>query len=623
MNEPRRFLHVVIVAAVVLSAPDASAFAQPPAREGQRPPTGSAAISGTVLSDERDPRPLRRARVTVNNAERTVGRTAITDDTGRFEFDGLPAGRYSLTAGKDGWVSVTFGQRRPGRPGTAIVVTEGQRIADITLRVPRGSVLTGTVVDENGQPFVGASVTVSRSTIQNGVRTFFPAGTAQQTDDRGTYRIYGLQPGEYIVAAVAALGQGPSAPEVRMVTDADVRRAMSDLRSSSSSRPGMVPTGANPAAVAAPSENPTIAYAPVYYPGVTFPSQATRLTIGAGEERGGIDFQLHLVRTAKIEGTLVAPPDVSPQLAVMMVAASETMPIAVSGHFRTTRADAQGRFVFNGVTPGQYSIVTRGGPVAAAPRPQQPGARPTQTPSMWAQADLTVEGRDLSDVILALQPGLTVPGVIRFEGSTLPPPPDLTRLRVSLFAVQVPGEVSLGVPPVQVEADGRFTVRGVIPGRYRVSSMVPGDQPDRGWVLKSAMLGGRDVLDTTLEVKAHQEPPDLVLTFTDRPTELSGAVQDASGAPAPDYFIIAFTTDRALWMPQARRIQAVRPSADGRYRIRNLPPGDYFLAAADDVETGEWYDPGFLQQLLGGAMKVTLGDGEQKTQDLRLATDRR
>jgi hypothetical protein len=100
---------------------------------------------------------------------------------------------------------------------------------------------------------------------------------------------------------------------------------------------------------------------------------------------------------------------------------------------------------------------------------------------------------------------------------------------------------------------------------------------------------------------------------------LSGLLQDAQGAATSDFTIIVFPTDPQYWLPQARRIQAVRPGTDGRYTVRNLPPGAYALAAVTDVEPGEWYDPDFLQELLGASMRLSLAEGDRKTQDIRLA----
>ena len=80
---------------------------------------------------------------------------------------------------------------------------------------------------------------------------------------------------------------------------------------------------------------------------------------------------------------------------------------------------------------------------------------------------------------------------------------------------------------------------------------------------------------------------------------------------------MVFSADQVLWAPQSRRIQAVRPGADGAYLIPNLPAGNYLLAAVDDVEPGEWFDPAFLQRLAPSAIRLAIADGEQKTQDIR------
>jgi uncharacterized protein (DUF2141 family) len=112
---------------------------------------------------------------------------------------------------------------------------------------------------------------------------------------------------------------------------------------------------------------------------------------------------------------------------------------------------------------------------------------------------------------------------------------------------------------------------------------------------------------------------DAVLTFADRSTELTGLLQDAQGTVTSDYSIIVFPTDSQFWVPQSRRIQSVRPGTDGRYTVRNLPPGQYAIAAVTDVEPGEWFDPAFLQELTGASMRITLADGDRKTQDIRLS----
>jgi len=71
-------------------------------------------------------------------------------------------------------------------------------------------------------------------------------------------------------------------------------------------------------------------------------------------------------------------------------------------------------------------------------------------------------------------------------------------------------------------------------------------------------------------------------------------------------------------MPLSRRILQTRPAQDGKFIFKNLPPGDYLLAAVTEVEQGQWFDPAFLAQLVDASAKITLGDGEKKVQDIRI-----
>ena len=133
------------------------------------------------------------------------------------------------------------------------------------------------------------------------------------------------------------------------------------------------------------------------------------------------------------------------------------------------------------------------------------------------------------------------------------------------------------------------------------------------------MAGGRDSLDFPLVIGPGTNITDAVVTFADKSTELTGTLQDATGAATSDYSIIVFPSDKQYWQPQSRRIVSVRPGTDGRFTTRNLPPGSYMIVAVTDVEPGEWFDPGFLEQLAAAAMRVALAGGGKKTKNLRLA----
>src|SRR4029453_16129654 len=136
--------------------------------------------------------PVRRARVSLGGAELRGGRTTTTGDDGRFSFVGLPAGRFTMTASKAGYVDIAYGAKRAGRPGTPIQIVDGQKIDKAVIRLPKGAVVTGIVIDESGEPSPSTTVRAFRYAMRTGERTLQPAGT-DTTDDRGMYRIFGLQ----------------------------------------------------------------------------------------------------------------------------------------------------------------------------------------------------------------------------------------------------------------------------------------------------------------------------------------------------------------------------------------------------------------------------------------------
>ena len=111
---------------------------------------------------------------------------------------------------------------------------------------------------------------------------------------------------------------------------------------------------------------------------------------------------------------------------------------------------------------------------------------------------------------------------------------------------------------------------------------------------------------------------DVVIALTDKVTQLEGTASNARNAPASEYTILVFPSDSALWHPQSRQIQTTRPDKTGKFRIRGLPPGDYFIAAIDPAESGEWFDPAYLEAHKTGATRFTLGEGQTLTQDVRI-----
>jgi len=232
---------------------------------------------------------------------------------------------------------------------------------------------------------------------------------------------------------------------------------------------------------------------------------------------------------------------------------------------------------------------------------------------LWGQTQVPVDGRALTGVSVSLQPGMKVHGRLVFEGGTMPT--DLTRVRVALSPSGGANGLELAQnAPAQLDTTGRFTITGVAPGHYTVR--VQGNV--QTFTLKSALTAGRDALDFPLEVKPNEDVADIMLTMTTKSQELGGTLTDGQNPPATDYPGVVFPVQPQYWTPQSRRIVSVRPGTDGHFSVRNLPPGEYMMAAVTDVEPGEWFDPEFLQQLRPASVRVTLSEGDKKTQDLRI-----
>ena len=643
---------------------------------------GSGRISGRVLAADTGT-PVRGARVSLSAPQLQGGRNMVTDASGLFDFPALPESRYTLSVSKTGFVTLAYGQRRPLQPGTPLQLTAGQRLEGIEMRLPRGSAIAGRIMDENGDPLPNTVVRVMRYQYQQGQRVLTAAGSSQ-TDDRGAYRVWGLNPGDYYVSAVMPSignildqlggrggrgggppnGQVPGGPGAgrggRGVEQAagpggragraGAQAAIATLAGGGNGNPalGALIGGAlsDPAVTDALTAaglgnvmtmfgspldgTESVAYAPTYYPGVSSAGEARPVNVGLGAEALNIDFNLLLVRTSTITGRITNP-DGSPAAGGnvnLSPDAGTTGGGRGGGPFGQSfvgRAQADGSFSLANVPPGRYILRARSNPGGgrggrgggggrggqagngADAQAQTQAQAPVPLPQ-FASQPLTVAG-DVSDLMIALSPGATITGTI-----VLPPTQTGTQNFNQVRVMAQASDAALGTNMGgRVEQDGRFTIEGVPSGTHWIRGTAP-----RGLVLKAVTVGGRDVIDDPYEVRAGERVDNVTLVFTDRVAEINGTVTDERGAPITDYTILAYPEDTRLWRPQSRQIMTSRPDQNGKFQIRGLPPGRYYLATVDPAVAGEWFEPAFLEQHRDTAARVSLAEGEIRTQDFRM-----
>ena len=519
---------------------------------------------------------------------------AMTDSNGSFTFFNVPAGQYELSATKPGYWSGGFGQRRPNGQGRSYVVTNDHR--DGAARVPlwKFATVSGTIVDEAGEPVVGIGVqalTVEPSGAQRFI--FNNSAEAYRTDDRGMYRISNLLPGEYLFS---------------------------------------VPASEIASAAPRPGKASGLSYSPAFFPSGVKPGMDSLLSLASGEERVGVDFRLQLVQSYHVAGRVVggsSPRDVLVQLK-RASDAFLTEPVVAEA---LTGPD--GSFRFNSVVPGEYVVKVfqpskspadaQGGGAALITRnPVTPPIRQRQELVGWRGATpVVVSDSDIHDVSVDLQSPNRISGDVIFNGTAIKPRAQEVALMLSptLLTGRWPEGPDGSHRLTQVDDKFHFQTMELSPGQYFLRG---GPSVLSSWAIESINLGDRDALDTPITVR-DQDVRGLVVTFTDKLSEVNGTVRKATGDADLDATVIVFPADRALRSNYGRdspRLRIARVGIDGRFSVKGLPSGEYLAAALDDATAGRWRTSAILERVSRDAEKFTVAAGSKQSIDLKVISIR-
>lgn len=499
-------------------------------------------------------------------------RQATTNAQGVFEFTGLPAGTYRVLASPSQYLpqylGMAYGAKKPNGPfsldsGQSISLKDGESFEKALIALPRGAVITGRVTDENADPLARVEV----------YTVFYPAGSPRgqrtgsgaQTDDLGQFRVYGLLPGDYVIAAEA--------------------------RGNTYSQPNAPPA----------TEEEKIGFLTTYYPGTTDETAAQRVRARLGSETPGIEIRLGQGRLFRVSGSVTdSQGRAGTRVSGQLMRRANGFNGGPGFGFST---DEQGRFEMRNIPAGNYRLLVQQmrGDVG-------PGGRGQETePAEMASVPLTVSS-DLEGVVVMTMAGTTIKGQIVIEQAAASP--STGQIRVMPASGNLEDTIGLRMPqPVIVGPDLTFTMKGLM-GELLLRAMAP------NLYVKSIAVGGDDVTDTPREFKADDR---IVITLTARASTLEGNVADGGGAVPADTGVVVFSEDKGAWRTSSTRTHRAIVDADGHFRVAGLMPGRYLVVAVPRERLNMVpAEAAFFEQLSKDALPVVIGEDEQRKMDLKV-----
>jgi protocatechuate 3,4-dioxygenase beta subunit len=528
------FLRFAFVLAVVAMA--SSSFAQTlnkPSGDPNRAkkPAGNCTVSGRVVSAA-DGTPLRSARVGLiqaNILRHPAVYATTTDNEGHFEMKQIEAGRYEFFASHIGYLEQRY-QAKGAEEGQGAMLSliSSQEIGDVLFRMVRASAITGKVLDDTGEPMMAVNVSVLRKLTEEERENEGPRGkklemtsvSVVQTDDRGEYRIFGLEPGEYFVKAAENAESLYMFGQMEEGSDARVLRELGTQ------------------------------YAPLDYPGALQVDQAQAVTLRAGEEMQA-DFFMHRVKLVEVAGRVIGP-DGSPAVGAYVFLSQPG--VSDWGGELGRGTDSKGEFSIKGVSPGSYIVSA--------------GTR-DKGKLYNTQQKIEVGEAKADSILLTLGAGATIHGrLVAAAGISLP----AARTMVRLDSPAVEGEADVAY--TEVNKDGSFELDGVADGNYALITT----GLEQGWFLKSAHVGSEDVLLKGVQVENGAVAGRLEIVVSSDGAQIEGAVTDSEQNQT-----LAGVQLRAKPEPETdyNHFLSRRTATDqnGHYLFKDLPPGKYEVSA--------------------------------------------
>ncbi|MCC6862574.1 MAG: carboxypeptidase regulatory-like domain-containing protein [Bryobacterales bacterium] len=524
------------------------------------PPAGStqlAKIEGRVvhaLTGE----PVRKAQLTLRKRVREAmpvmsGESTVSDDEGKFRFDRVEPGTYSLYAERTGFLRQEYGARSNSYMGTPITVRPGEAMSSISFKLLPQSVIAGRVVNDEGEPVQQAQVMVIR---QSGSGGQGPASAGAATNDIGEFRVANLSPGRYLLRVMPQQGFFGGPPPAPPKSEGGKGRQ---------------------------------ANVPTYYPGVSDAAAASPVEVTPGQQVTGLSITLQKGWVYRISGKLTAPPAAG-QMTRLMLMPRERNPLSISffgGAGGFVKPD--GSFQIDNVQSGSYYVAAMQHDMAGGGRPQ-----------VVARTPVDVTDQDVEGVLLQVQAGVDISGSVRVEAK------EKTVSTAGMRVALTPAEgIPLNTPNAAVGADGTFQLAGVMPDRYYLAFY---GTPENYYV-RSAQFGSEDALRSGLQVGGGGK---LDIVLAQGGATVHGVVQHEEKPYGGAFVLLA----PEPYGPQAISLRKIASSdQNGRFEFKGVAPGEYRLYAWLEPQLPLPSDAEAMKPFESKSVKITAREGgsEQTT----------
>jgi hypothetical protein len=539
------------------TSPNPNAPAPPPTK-----PEDLCSITGQVMNGVTGA-PLRRASLVLMRADPTPGEmgpplmySASSDAAGQFTLKDVEPGRYRLTASRNGYVNLSYGARGPSRPGTTISLVRQQRLTDLTLKMTPHAIVTGRILEDDGEPVANARVMLQSYRYLQGRKQLVPSGGGGSTNDLGEFRLFGVAAGKYFLSVTPVTGGPAMAFGASSASDED--------------------------------------YVATYYPGTIDPAAAAQLDVAAGSQIRGIDMVLSKARTVRVKGKVTH--DLPTGRSNTQVTIMPRNFAGFVGSIRNSRVDAAGNFEIRGVTPGAYvltAMVNDG------------------TTTRQGRLAIDVGSAALEGVQIAIGAGISVTGRVRSESESAPV--DLSALRFMLQLRDQSGIMFSGPSQGKADQAGAFEIKNASPDRYNVTVF---GLPSGAYV-KSIRTDQVDVLASGLDLSSGA-PAAVEVVISPRAASVSGSVQNTkTNNPAPAASVVFIPQEKER-RDQQYYFKFANSDQHGAFSFADLPPGEYKAYAWEDMEPGAHMDPDFVKQYESQGEAVSLQEGDRKSITLKL-----